>query len=125
MSRFRLLACPAGSVDNHPHFPTLFTDAPVEPSSFTITEVCMRRSRLAALPPTEPAPPGRLRGRLTATALLSVAVLVLSQAWAQQVPTKLPASPDPAAALELDQKVLATAKENSELVKNLTHLSDV
>src|SRR4051794_34494415 len=37
----------------------------------------------------------------------------------------LPSSPDPAAALELDKKVIETGKENSEVMKNLTYLSDV
>src|SRR5439155_23439434 len=42
-----------------------------------------------------------------------------------KAPAKLPASPDPEAALALDQKLMATANDGSEVMKNLTHLSDV
>src|SRR5262249_12718064 len=57
-----------------------------------------------------------------------------SLVWAQQPaappkapppPAAKPASPEAAAALELDHKVLAEAKKDSELMANLSYLSDV
>src|SRR5262245_53768492 len=71
------------------------------------------------------------RTRLAAATLL-VGIAALVQAQTQQppaaepkAPAKLPASPDPAAARAIDQKLIATAKDGSQVMKNLTYLSDV
>ena len=62
------------------------------------------------------------RTRLAATAAgLVVAIAALVHA---QTP-KLPVSPDPEAALAIDQKLIETAKDDSQVIKNLTPLSDV
>ena len=63
---------------------------------------------------------------IAAAASLALAVWLCSHAGADDAAPKAPAV-DPAAAraLALDQKLMAEAKSGSEIMKNLTYLSDI
>src|SRR5262245_31555177 len=97
-------------------------------------EVCMRRTRLA--------PPNPLPFVTPARAWLAAAAGLAAAVFAVQAQTPPPAapkaeeksaaaalerppSPEEAAALALDQKLIASAKDGSQIMANLTYLSDV
>ncbi|MCI0460073.1 MAG: M20/M25/M40 family metallo-hydrolase [Gemmataceae bacterium] len=93
----------------------------------------MHRFRSASYHPAAVWPSPRLWGWLGAF-VLGVAGLTVSFTWAQQATpapqapavavAKAPAAPA-AEALALDQQILAEAKKSSEIMANLTYLSDI
>jgi hypothetical protein len=80
--------------------------------------------RCCGFRPKAPTASGQLARRLVALALLAFAALV-SVAWAEAPAEATRTEAAKAEAIALDQSVLAAAKKDSEIMANLTYLSDM